>query len=64
MAVGSDRKGKASPVLYAAAVGLAFLDRWLAVAIYVIVALLWLVPDRRVERTVMALRGAERDSAE
>src|SRR3954469_19384452 len=45
-AVGRDFKGKASPVLYAAGVGLAFVDRWLAVAIYVVVALMWLVPDR------------------
>ena len=49
-ALGNDWKGKASPVLYAAAIGLAFVNRWIAVAIYVGVALLWLVPDRRLER--------------
>jgi uncharacterized membrane protein len=53
-AVGRDRKGHWSPLLYAAAVGLSFVDRWLAVAIYVGVALMWLVPDRRVERTIAA----------
>jgi uncharacterized membrane protein len=53
-AVGRDRKGHWSPLLYAAAVGLSFVNRWLAVAIYVGVALMWLVPDRRVERTIAA----------
>jgi TMEM175 potassium channel family protein len=49
-ALGSDLKGKLSPVLYAFAVGLAFVNRWIAVAIYIGVALLWLIPDRRLER--------------
>lgn len=49
-ALGADIKGKISPVLYLAAVPLAFVNRWIAVAIYVIVALMWLVPDRRVAR--------------
>jgi uncharacterized membrane protein len=53
-AVGRDRKGRLSPLLYATAVGLTFIDRWFAVAIYVGVALMWLVPDRRVERTIAA----------
>jgi uncharacterized membrane protein len=57
-AVGRDRKGHWSPLLYAAAVGLSFVDRWLAVAVYVGVALMWLVPDRRVERTIAA-RGSD-----
>jgi len=52
-AVGNDWKGKASPVLYAAAIGLAFVSQWLAIAIYVFVALIWLVPDRRIERVVV-----------
>jgi uncharacterized membrane protein len=60
-AVGRDVKGKASPLLYAAGVGLAFVDRWLAVAVYVVVALMWLVPDRRVERTITALRMPDND---
>jgi uncharacterized membrane protein len=48
-AVGRDLKGKASMALYAAAVGLAFVNRWIAVATYVFVALMWLIPDRRIE---------------
>jgi uncharacterized membrane protein len=49
-AIGTDIKGKASPPLYCLGIGLTFVDRWLGVAVYVIVALIWLVPDRRVER--------------
>jgi uncharacterized membrane protein len=49
-AVGSDVKGKLSLVLYAAAIVLAFVNQWIADAIYVTVALMWLVPDRRIER--------------
>jgi len=48
-ALGSDVKGKLSPVLYAAGIGLAFVNRWIALALYVTVALIWLVPDRRIE---------------
>jgi hypothetical protein len=45
-----------SPLLYALGIGLAVVNRWLSVAIYVTVALMWLVPDRRVERTLAAAR--------
>ncbi len=48
-ALGNDTKGKISPALYLAAVPLAFVERWIAVALYVAVALMWLVPDRRIE---------------
>jgi len=48
-AVGRDWKGKLSPVLYVSAIVLAFLDRWLAVALFVVVAAIWFIPDRRVE---------------
>jgi uncharacterized membrane protein len=51
-AIGRDLKGKASPLLYALAIGLSFVNRWLAMAIFVLVALIWLVPDRRVERMI------------
>nr|HMN72380.1 TMEM175 family protein [Rhodoblastus sp.] len=51
-AVGSDFKGKASPVLYASAVGFAFVTPIVSNLIYVLVALMWLVPDRRIERTL------------
>jgi uncharacterized membrane protein len=57
-ALGRDMKGKASPVIYVTGIGLAFVDRWLGVALYVVVALMWLIPDRRVERTVTAGRAA------
>jgi len=48
-ALGSDLKGKASPVLYSAAIPMTIVSSWIAVAIYVFVALMWLVPDRRLE---------------
>jgi uncharacterized membrane protein len=53
-AVASDRKGKASLVLYASAVGLAFFRPWIADLIYVAVALIWLVPDPRIEKRIHA----------
>lgn len=49
-AVGRDWKGKLSPVLYSAAIAATFLAPWVAQAIYVGVAILWLVPDPRIER--------------
>ncbi len=49
-ALGSDVKGKVSLVIYAAAIALAFVDPWFSDALYVAVALIWLVPDRRIER--------------
>jgi uncharacterized membrane protein len=51
-AIGHNYKGKASLVLYLAAVPLAFWNQWVSVAIYIIVALMWLVPDPRIERAV------------
>ncbi|MBK6998762.1 MAG: DUF1211 domain-containing protein [Rhodoferax sp.] len=53
-AIGKDFKGKASIVLYALSSGLAFVNVWVAQAIYVGVALMWLIPDRRIERVVHA----------
>ena len=50
-AVGNDIKGKMSAVLYAAAIVLAFVNQSIADAIYVFVAMMWLVPDRRIEAT-------------
>ncbi len=49
-AIGSDWKGKTSPALYVLAIALAFVHPWLSYAIYVLVAILWLIPDRRIER--------------
>jgi uncharacterized membrane protein len=51
-AIGADVKGKLSPVLYAAAIVMAFFHPAISAAVYVIVALMWLVPDRRIERTI------------
>jgi uncharacterized membrane protein len=51
-AVGADRKGRVSRLLYLAAVAGAFVRPWIAWALYVAVALLWFVPDRRIERTL------------
>jgi uncharacterized membrane protein len=49
-AVGSDWKGKLSPVAYLTAIPLAFVSPWIASGIYTLVALAWLIPDRRIER--------------
>jgi uncharacterized membrane protein len=51
-AIGSDRKGRISLALYASAVPLAFVSRWIALALYLIVIVMWLVPDRRLTRQV------------
>jgi uncharacterized membrane protein len=51
-ALGSDFKGKVSMLLYAAAVALAFLSPWISIAIYALVAVMWLIPDRRIERAL------------
>jgi uncharacterized membrane protein len=51
-AVGRDWKGKLSPLLYTVAIGTTFRTQWVAQAIYVAVALLWLVPDRRIEHVL------------
>jgi uncharacterized membrane protein len=51
-ALGSDIKGKISPVLYLAAIALAFVAPWASHAIYVVVALMWLIPDQRIEKAI------------
>jgi len=51
-AVGGDWKGKASPLLYMIAIGSAFWSHWISQALYVAVALIWLVPDRRIENAL------------
>jgi uncharacterized membrane protein len=52
LAVGKDWKGKMSPVLYLLGIGLSFVNPWAATLIYVSVAALWLIPDRRIERAI------------
>jgi len=49
-AVGRDRKGLLSIAIYAAAIPLAFVNAWIACALYVVVAVMWLIPDRRIEK--------------
>ena len=51
-ALGSDFKGKASLLLYASGIALAFVSPWLSIALYVLVAVMWLVPDRRIEKVL------------
>ncbi|MGH9254203.1 MAG: TMEM175 family protein [Vicinamibacterales bacterium] len=51
-AVGRDVKGRISIAIYAAAIPLAFVNQWISDALYVTVALIWLVPDRRIEKRV------------
>ena len=51
-ALGRDWKGKISVVIYAIAIPLAFWNQWLAIALYIVVAVIWFVPDRRMERVL------------
>lgn len=51
-AIGRDAKGKVSVAVYAVAIPLAFAQPWIAAALYVAVAVMWFVPDRRIERQV------------
>jgi uncharacterized membrane protein len=60
-ALGHDRKTKLSMLLYAAGIGVSLVRPWLGDALYVCVALLWLIPDRRIERAV-AIADDERES--
>jgi uncharacterized membrane protein len=60
-ALGRDMKGKLSPMCYLAAIPLSFVNRWIAVGLYVFVALMWLVPDRRIE-ALFAAESLDRDS--
>jgi uncharacterized membrane protein len=52
-AIGRDWKGNSSPVLYCLGIAASFWNQWAAGAVYVFVALMWLIPDRRIERTLM-----------
>lgn len=51
-AIGRDVKGKLSPVIYVVAIVMAFVSQWVSDALYVLVALMWLIPDRRIEATL------------
>ncbi len=60
-ALGSDFKGKISVGFYIAAILLAFVNSWLAYGLYVIVAIMWLIPDRRIEKVIVEGGEATRD---
>ncbi|MGC1465912.1 MAG: TMEM175 family protein [Pseudolabrys sp.] len=51
-ALGRDIKGKLSPLAYLTAIVLAFIAPWISIALYVLVAITWLIPDRRIERVL------------
>jgi len=51
-ALGGNWKGWSSVVIYLVAIGLAFLNSWLAVALYIVVAMIWFIPDRRIEKKI------------
>jgi uncharacterized membrane protein len=53
-ALGKDWKGKLSVIIYAVAILLAFITPWLAFGLYVVVGVMWFIPDRRIEKTVSA----------
>lgn len=56
-ALGRDWKGKLSLTAYALAIPVAFVGRWVSIGIFVAVALVWLAPDRRIERTIASRTG-------
>ena len=51
-AIGSDWKGKLSLIVYAIAIPLAFVSRWVSLGLYLFIALLWLTPDKRIEKAL------------
>ena len=54
-AIGKDYKGTGSIVLYAFSIPIAFINQWFSLGIYILVALLWLIPDKRVEKVLLEL---------
>jgi uncharacterized membrane protein len=54
-AIGGDWKGKLSPIVYLIAIPMAFLLPWASAALYVFIALIWLIPDKRIERALVKL---------
>ena len=53
-AIGSDFKGKLSIAIYAAGIALAFFNPWISVALYFAVAMMWFIPDRRIEKVIQS----------
>ena len=58
-AIGSDRKGNLSLLLYVVAIPLTFVNEWISIGLYALVALIWLVPDRRIEARLRATQTQE-----
>ena len=56
-AVGNDLKGKLSPVIYLIAIAAAYWSQWISQFLYVVVALMWLVPDRRIEKALASKKA-------
>jgi uncharacterized membrane protein len=56
-AIGRDWKGKVSPLIYLIAIPMAFWSPWVSQGLYVLVALMWLVPDRRIERALSSIES-------
>ena len=52
VALGNDIKGKISPIFYVAGIALALMSPWLSISLYFLVAVIWLVPDRRIEKAI------------
>lgn len=52
-AIGKDRKGSISTLIYAAAIGLSWVNSYIGLTLYVVVALIWLIPDKRIERQIV-----------
>ena len=51
-ALGTDWKGKVSPIPYAIGIGMVFVSEWISIGLYILVALIWVIPDRRIERAL------------
>jgi uncharacterized membrane protein len=61
IALGKDWKGKLSLVIYTTAIGLAFLKSWLGFGLYIVVAIIWFIPDRRIEKRVSHRTSAQEE---
>lgn len=59
LAIGGDIKGKISMACYATGIGLAFVSPWISMGLYVLVAVIWFIPDRRIERVMNKEKSAE-----
>lgn len=57
IALGKDTKGKVSMALYALAVALSFVNSWISFSIYIIVAIIWIIPDKRIEKQLLHTKG-------